>query len=67
MKIVPNQVFLHDRVRYEEGQEYDVSYEDGCYFVNVGWADTDEDVDPNITQAPAEDLEVHDSTLGQEN
>lgn len=38
MKIVPNQVFLHGRERYEPGVAYKVSDPRGQYFIECGWA-----------------------------
>jgi hypothetical protein len=58
VKITPNQVFLHGADRYEEGTEYDVSDADGTYFVNAGWADSDE-------FERETGLDVHDSQSGQ--
>lgn len=66
VKITPNQDFLLGYDRYEEGVEYEMSMELGSFCVNVGWADTDDDVDPTITQAPADELKVDNSEIGQE-
>jgi hypothetical protein len=41
MKITTNQVFLHDK-RYEADTDYDVDDDLGKYFVNAGWATSDE-------------------------
>lgn len=65
-KIIPNQDFLDDRDRYEEGTEYDVPDDKARYFIRNGWADSDEITESAPGDVPAEaGLEVHDSTNGQ--
>jgi hypothetical protein len=63
-KIIPNQDFLDDRDRYEEGTEYDVPEDKARYFVRNGWADSDEINESADVPAEA-GLDVHDSTNGQ--
>lgn len=61
MEIIPNQVFLNEYDRFEPGQTYDVENDLGNYFIASGWARRADDA------SYAMDLDVHDSTLGQEN
>lgn len=57
MKITPNQVFLHEYDRFEPDNTYEVENDLGNYFIASGWADRADD---------SHDLDVHDSSLGQE-
>lgn len=63
MKIVPNQVFLHENDRYEPDQEYDVPLEDGVYFCRNGWADSAET--ETVTSDPDQviDLDIHNASV----
>lgn len=58
-RIKPNQTFLHERDRFEQGQVYRVDINLARYFARNGWL---EGSDPVLPTTAA--LEVDDSTLG---
>ena len=67
MQIIPNQPFLHEKVRYEPGQTYDVDEALAGYFVGNGWADA-EGLTAGLAPASVDlqiDSVTHDTKAGE--
>lgn len=64
MKINVIHTFLHGEARYEEGQTANVSNEEGRYFVDNGWATSEEYTGVAGNQDIVKDIQVQDGTVG---
>lgn len=58
MKIKPNQDFKHGKKTYKKGRSYEVSDDDGKYFLSAGW------VGEPTESGKEQSLEVHSGKIG---
>ena len=65
MKIVCDTTFLHDRDRFEKGDQRTVDDSLGAYFIKNGWAHAVGD-EPAAPASGDVTLAVQNATLGQE-
>ncbi len=58
MNIVATQEFLHGRIRFQQGQTYDVPGNLGEYFISQQWARAATDQDSPVSHYNWQDLET---------
>ena len=65
MRILPNQVFLHEEDRFEPNTVYEVDDQLGFYFCANGWSEAvDTDYVPVAEdQPPVADLDIHSAKI----